>query len=176
MHVKVTQEFRAVRPGKIHPEVFRVGDVVDGRIAEIAMEQKKGEKVVGSAVKAPPAQPDANAGVSSPAGKTPAQPSPTPPPASTGEDETKSNESDRPLGQTPSPQGSQPAPAQNAAGDGKKMKQVVVRARLNDRWEGHDEKGKALKISKGGIVSAPLAQQLVDEGLATVLETKAVPA
>lgn len=54
MHVKVTRPFKAVDPSRstIHPRTVEAGEVVSGRLAEIALAMGRGEKADGSS--APP--------------------------------------------------------------------------------------------------------------------------
>lgn len=42
MKVRLERPLHAVRPGEIFPVVIPAGEIVDGRLAEIAIEQKKG--------------------------------------------------------------------------------------------------------------------------------------
>lgn len=152
MQVKVTREFRAVPAGHVYPETFPVGGIVDGRIADIALELKSGEKIADEAV----SEPTARGGETS----TPGETQGTANTGAEGEDETSK----------PDDEAKQPDVEKKPDGP----KTIIVRARLKDKYEGPDDKGKAIKIAKGGVVSAPLAQKLVDEGLANVLETKTV--
>lgn len=39
MAVKVTREFRAVKPGEVYPSLIKAGETVEGRLEEIAREQ-----------------------------------------------------------------------------------------------------------------------------------------
>lgn len=146
MQVKVTQELRAVPAGAVYPETFRVGSIVDGRIAEIALELKRGELLGAEETtendESPPPSKTADAPAQS-AGAV----APPPDPASAKVEVTLSKEDVKP-------------------------KTVVVRARLKDRYEGPDDTGKTIKLAKGAVVASGLAQMLVDQGLATVLETK----
>lgn len=143
MQVKVTREFRAVPVGAVYPKEFHVDEIVDGRIAEIALELKSGEEIS-----------------EDPAAEQPEQKS----------DESQSQKE---AGGADVAAASATVTVQLAAKpNADSPKTVIVRARLKDKYEGPDEKGKTIKIVKGGVVSAPLAQKLVDEGLAVVLETK----
>ena len=45
MQVKVTRPFRMVRPGDVWPTPVAAGEIVDGRIAEVALGRKCGERV-----------------------------------------------------------------------------------------------------------------------------------
>lgn len=40
MKAKVTKEFRGAKDGEHHPTLFKVGDTVEGKLAEVAVEQK----------------------------------------------------------------------------------------------------------------------------------------
>lgn len=42
MKVRLDRPLHAVRPGEVFPVVIPAGDIVEGRLAEIAIEQKKG--------------------------------------------------------------------------------------------------------------------------------------
>ncbi|ADJ24771.1 hypothetical protein Hden_2976 [Hyphomicrobium denitrificans ATCC 51888] len=156
MQVKVTREFRAVPAGAVYPKEFLVDEIVDGRIAEIALELKSGEKIAGSVSK----ERTHKTGETAPAANS-----------TTNEDEDEDeDEDDETDGEAQTAGGDADPPAGVKKPEAPKT--IIVRARLKDKYEGPDDKGKAIKIVKGGVVSAPLAQKLVDEGLAVVLETK----
>lgn len=42
MKVKLDRPLHAVRPGEVYPVMIPAGEIVEGRLAEIAIEQKKG--------------------------------------------------------------------------------------------------------------------------------------
>lgn len=150
MQVKVTREFRAVPAGAVYPKEFHVDEIVDGRIADIALELKCGERIAVEAAQQQSGQ------------QQTADTEETEDPDTEEMDDPDNQEGSAPDGGTP--------PEHEAKDGGPKT--IIVRARLKDKYEGKDDKGKAIKIAKGGVVSAPLAQKLVDEGLAIILETK----
>lgn len=45
MKAKVTKAFPGVRDGQIYPERFKPGDIVEGDLAEVAVEQKWAERI-----------------------------------------------------------------------------------------------------------------------------------
>lgn len=63
MHVKVTRPFKCVPPGEVYPRLFAEGAIVEGRVAEVALDYKSGEEMKGGAKaktepkpKSPPSQ------------------------------------------------------------------------------------------------------------------------
>lgn len=49
MQVKVTRPFKCVPPGEVYPKLYAEGEIVDGRVAEVALSFKAGEPVKGGA-------------------------------------------------------------------------------------------------------------------------------
>lgn len=45
MKVKVTKAFDGVENGALHPRTYAVGEVISGRLAEVALAEKWGEEV-----------------------------------------------------------------------------------------------------------------------------------
>jgi hypothetical protein len=45
MRVRLTKDLKAVPPGRVHPKVFPAGEIVEGRLAEVAIEQGVGAKI-----------------------------------------------------------------------------------------------------------------------------------
>ena len=47
MQVKVTRSFKCVPPGKVYAKRYAEGEIVEGRVAEVALSLKSGEEVKG---------------------------------------------------------------------------------------------------------------------------------
>lgn len=146
MQVKVIRDFKAVKPGDVYPSDIRAGDIVDGRLAEIAVEKKC--CVLSGDETTTPLKQQSQSTAENPSKVVGAEGAGDS--TATGADKSDKSENSQPI------------------------KPTVVRARLKERYEGPDDKGKTIKIAKGSIVSAPLAQTLVDIGVATIVETRAV--
>lgn len=179
MKLKVTREFRAVRPGDVYPSAVLAGEIVEGRLADIALSQKCGE-IVGMAPSADVITAEELA-------------------ALVGENERlngviveqqaqiaslqaeieklKASANQPPPVEAPAAQAVEPPAEETTKPPATPPPaKIVVRARLIDRWEGADDKGKPVKYAKGAVISGALAQKLVDEKLATVVEMKDAPA
>lgn len=45
MKVKVTKEFSGVENGEIYPRAYKVGEIVDGRLADVALAEGWGDEI-----------------------------------------------------------------------------------------------------------------------------------
>lgn len=56
MKVKITKEFHGVENGALHPRLYTVGEIVEGRLADVALAEGWGDEVKAAE---PPASTDA---------------------------------------------------------------------------------------------------------------------
>jgi len=53
MKVKITKEFQGVENGALHPRLYVAGEIVEGRLAEVALAEGWGEEVKAEPTTAP---------------------------------------------------------------------------------------------------------------------------
>lgn len=158
MKVKLERALHVVRPGEIFPEWIPAGAIVEGRVAEIAIEQKKGSRIDAEAfsieigadgtVKGVVVL-DPDAHVRNPQGVT-----------------VQINDNGHATGVTLD--GVHPLSSAPMS-DARPSLPSTTRARVKKAYAGPDDIGKPCKLAKGAIIEGAFADALIASGFAAAL-------